>query len=226
MDSVLGLIPCRGGSKGIPRKNVREVAGEPLLAHTVRASLDADHVDRTVVSTDDEEIKTAALAAGADVPFDRPDELATDEALVEPVIEHAVEWLRENEGEEYDTILLLQATAPLRTAAQVDQAVERYRDRDADSLVAVSEGDSYRWHETDEGAEIVNYGSRKRRQDKEPEYIESGALYGVDTDLFLETGDLQAGRTTLYVLDQVSAIDIDEPFELWMADKILREWRT
>lgn len=224
--SVLGLVPCRGGSKGIPRKNVREVAGEPLLAHTVRASRDADRVDRTVVSTDDAEIKEAALEAGAEVPFDRPAELATDEALIEPVIEHAVEWLREHEGETYDTIALLQATAPLRTAEHVDEAVATYEAEDADSLVAVSEGDSYRWRETPDGAEIVNYDSRKRRQEKEPEYVESGALYLVDTDLFLETGDLQAGKTALSVLDRVSALDIDEPFELWMADEILSEWRT
>ena len=224
--SVLGLVPCRGGSKGIPRKNVREVAGEPLLAHTVRASRDAERVDRTVVSTDDAEIKEAALEAGADVPFDRPAELATDEALIEPVIEHAVEWLREHEGETYDTIALLQATAPLRTAEHVDEAVATYEAEDADSLVAVSEGDSYRWRETPDGAEIVNYDSRKRRQEKEPEYVESGALYLVDTDLFLETGDLQAGKTALSVLDRVSALDIDEPFELWMADEILSEWRT
>jgi CMP-N-acetylneuraminic acid synthetase len=224
--SVLGLVPCRGGSKGIPRKNVREVAGEPLLAHTVRASRDAERVDRTVVSTDDAEIKEAALEAGAEVPFDRPAELATDEALIEPVIEHAVEWLREHEGETYDTIALLQATAPLRTAEHVDEAVATYEAEDADSLVAVSEGDSYRWRETPDGAEIVNYDSRKRRQEKEPEYVESGALYLVDTDLFLETGDLQAGKTALSVLDRVSALDIDEPFELWMADEILSEWRT
>jgi CMP-N-acetylneuraminic acid synthetase len=224
--SVLGLVPCRGGSKGIPRKNVREVAGEPLLAHTVRASRDAERVDRTVVSTDDAEIKEAALEAGAEVPFDRPAELATDEALIEPVIEHAVEWLREHEGETYDTIALLQATAPLRTAEHVDEAVATYEAEDADSLVAVSEGDSYRWRETPDGAEIVNYDSRKRRQEKEPEYVESGALYLVDTELFLETGDLQAGTTALSVLDRVSALDIDEPFELWMADEILSEWRT
>ena len=224
--SVLGLVPCRGGSKGIPRKNVREVAGEPLLAHTVRASRDAERVDRTIVSTDDAEIKEAALEAGAEVPFDRPAELATDEALIEPVIEHAVEWLREHEGETYDTIALLQATAPLRTAEHVDEAVATYEAEDADSLVAVSEGDSYRWRETPDGAEIVNYDSRKRRQEKEPEYVESGALYLVDTELFLETGDLQAGTTALSVLDRVSALDIDEPFELWMADEILSEWRT
>lgn len=223
--SVLGLIPCRGGSKGVPRKNIREVAGEPLLAHTVRASRNAERIDRTVVSTDDTEIKEAALEAGANVPFDRPDELATDETPIQPVVEHALNWLRENEGEIYDTVALLQATSPLRTADQVDEALEKYESEDADSLVAVSEGDSYRWRETDEGTEIVNYDSRKRRQKKEPEYIESGAIYLVNADLFLETSDLQAGRTTLFVIDQISALDIDEPFELWMADKVLSEWR-
>jgi len=223
--TVLGLIPCRGGSKGVPRKNVREIAGEPLLAHTVQASREADRVDRTLVSTDDAEIKEAALEAGAEVPFTRPDELATDEAPMEPVVKHAIEWLRENQGETYDTIALLQATSPLRTADLVDGAIKKYEGEYADSLIAVTEGESYRWRETDDGAEFVNYDSRKRRQEKEPEYVESGAIYLVDTDLFLETGNLQAGQTTLYVIDQVSALDIDEPFELWMADKILSEWR-
>jgi N-acylneuraminate cytidylyltransferase/CMP-N,N'-diacetyllegionaminic acid synthase len=223
--SVLGLIPCRGGSKGIRRKNVKPVGGKPLLAHTVDASHEADRIDRTIVSTDDAEIKETALEAGADVPFDRPAELATDEAPMEPVVKHAVEWLHEHEDETYDTIALLQATSPLRTAKQIDEAIEQYESADASSLVAVSEGDSYRWRETPHGAEIVNYERRQRRQDKQSEYIESGALYLVDTDLFLETGDLQAGQTTLFVLDQVSALDIDDPFELWLADKVLSAWR-
>jgi CMP-N-acetylneuraminic acid synthetase len=221
MADVLGLIPCRGGSKGIRRKNIQPVAGEPLLAHTVRASLGADAVDRTVVSTDDAEIAAAAREAGADVPFDRPDELATDEAPVEPVIEHAIAQVAGS----YDTLVLLQATSPLRTAADVDAAMARYREDGADSLVAVSEDHSYRWKETPDGAERLNYDSRKRRQEKEPEYVESGALYAVDIPAFLDTGDLQTGRTALYVLDELSALDIDRPYELWLADKILREWR-
>jgi len=224
MGDVLGLIPCRGGSKGIRRKNVQPVAGEPLLAHTVEASLAADAIDRTVVSTDDAEIAAAAREAGADVPFDRPDELATDEAAIEPVIEHAIEQVRETDRA-YDTLVLLQATSPLRTAADIDAAMERYREADADSLVAVSEDHSYRWGETPDGAERLNYDSRKRRQDKAPEYVESGALYAVDIPQFLATGDLQTGRTALYVLDEISALDIDRPYELWLADKILREWR-
>lgn len=224
MGDVLGLIPCRGGSKGIKRKNIQPVAGEPLLAHTVRASLDADVIDRTVVSTDDAEIKAAAREAGADVPFDRPAKLATDEAPVEPVIEHAIEQVTGGD-EQYDTLVLLQATSPLRTATDVEAAMERYREVGADSLVAVSENHSYRWKETPDGATRRNYDSRKRRQEKEPEYVESGALYAVDIPQFLETGDIQVGRTTLYVLDEISALDIDRPYELWLADKILREWR-
>lgn len=222
MGRTLGLIPCRGGSKGIPKKNVKDVAGEPLLSHTVRASRQADRIDRTVVSTDDSEIKQAAIEAGADVPFDRPAKLATDEAAIEPVVVHALEVLQE----EYETVALLQATSPLRAATHIDQAIEKYYSDSADSLVAVSEANSYRWRETPDGAEIINYETRKRRQDKEPEYVESGALYLVDTERFLESRDLQTGTTTLYVLDQVSALDIDEPFELWLAEKILEEWRT
>ena len=226
MEKILSVIPCRGGSKGIPRKNIKQVDGEPLLTYTVRASLEANYVDRTIVSTDDEEIAQVAREAGADVPFIRPSELATDEASIEPVIEHAVDYLREEEGQKYKTILLLQATSPLRTAKHVDEAIERYQEENADSLVAVSEDESYRWRQTSDGAEIVNYNARKRRQDKEPEYVESGAIYGVDADLFLQTSNLQAGWTTLYVLDKISALDIDEPFELWLAEKILTEWRS
>lgn len=223
--SVLGLIPCRGGSKGIPRKNIREVAGKPLLAHTVHASCEADCIDRTMVSTDDEDIKSAALAAGADVPFTRPNKLATDKAAIEPVIKHTIDYISKETDEDYDTIILLQATSPLRTTDHINESIKQYREHNADSLVAVSEDDSYRWRENKNGAEIINYDSRKRRQEKESEYVESGAIYGVDTELFLETGNLQAGTTTLYVLDQVSALDIDEPFELWLADRVLTEWR-
>lgn len=225
MGRVLGLIPCRGGSKGIRRKNVQPVAGKPLLAHTVGASLAAGNVDRTLVSTDDREIREAARGAGADAPFLRPAELATDEAPIEPVVAHALTYLREEESDRYDTVALLQATSPLRTATHVDEALDRYREEGADSLVAVYESDSYRWRRTPRGAEIVNYETRKRRQDKDPEYVESGAIYLVDADRFLDSEELQAGRTALYVIDRVSALDIDEPFELWLADRILREWR-
>jgi len=226
MGTVLSVIPCRGGSKGIPRKNIRPVAGKPLLEHTVRASLDSEIVDRTIVSTDDATIASIAEDAGADVPFTRPAELATDNAAIEPVIRHAIDFLSKSEGVSYDTILLLQVTSPLRTASHIDEALTQYRESGADSLVAVYEDHSYRWTEQPDGATIVNYESRLRRQDKEPEYVESGAIYAVDVDRFVETGDLQSGKTTLFVLDSISALDIDRPFELWLADKILTEWQT
>jgi CMP-N,N'-diacetyllegionaminic acid synthase len=224
MANVLGLIPCRGGSKGIPHKNIQPVAGKPLLAHSIEASRRSKRIDRTLVSTDDKEIRNAAREAGADAPFLRPEELATDEAPIEPTLKHALDFVKDHGGD-YHTLVLLQATSPLRTSAHIDEALKRYEATDAGSLVAVSEDHSYRWQQRDNGAKRINYDTRKRRQNKKPEYVESGAIYIVDVERLLKTGDLQAGKTTLYVLDQVAALDIDEPFELWFADKILREWR-
>jgi N-acylneuraminate cytidylyltransferase/CMP-N,N'-diacetyllegionaminic acid synthase len=224
-DRVLGLIPARGGSKGIPRKNVREFAGDPLIAHTIRAALNADTVDRTLVSSDDEEIMSTAREYGADVPFKRPAELATDDAPTGPVVEHALHYLEDEAGESYGTVVLLQPTSPLRMASHVDEAVARYRETDATSLVTTSEDHSYRWRETAHGAERMNYrGDRKRRQDKSPEYVENGAIYIVRADEFMTTGDLQAGVTALYVMDQIHSIDVDEQFDLWLAENVYTEW--
>lgn len=219
----LGLIPARGGSKGVPHKNVREVAGRPLIAYSIDAALDA-RIDRTIVSTDDEEIREVALSHGADAPFLRPEEMATDDAPTEPVIDHAVEYLRDEEDERYDVIVLLQPTTPLRDAADVDAAIERYETTDATSLVAVTEDHSNRWRVTEEGAEKINYDENRRRQEIEPELVENGALYMVDTETFLETGELRAGHTALYVMDEQSSVDIDTPFDLWLAERILEDW--
>jgi len=219
MGDTLALVPARSGSKGVERKNVRDCAGEPLLAYSVRAGLDAAGVDRTVVSTDDEEIQ-------ADASFLRPAEYATDEAPTEPVVRHALEYLREEAGEDYDEVVLLQPTSPLRGAEHVDAALDRYHESDADSLVSVTTDHSYRWKRTDEGAVRTNYtGDRIRRQDKDPEYVENGAIYVVDAAAFLETDDLQSGRTVLYVMDETPAVDVDTPFDLWLADRILSEWK-
>lgn len=226
MGDTLALVPARGGSKGVERKNIRECADEPLLAYSVRAGLEAASVDRTVVSTDDEEIRDIAREVGADAPFLRPAEYATDEAPMEPVVRHALEYLRDEAGEAYDEMVLLQPTTPLRDAAHVDVALEQYRDTDADSLVSVVPDHSYRWRRTDEGAVRVNYqGDRRRRQAKDPEYVENGAIYVVDAAEFLETDDLHAGRTTLFVMDETPDVDIDTPFDLWLADRILEVWK-
>jgi N-acylneuraminate cytidylyltransferase len=137
--SVLALIPARGGSKGIPRKNVRMLAGKPLIAHTIGHALAARSVTRTIVSTDDEEIATTARAFGAEVPFMRPAELAADDSPDLDAFVHALEWLRAEEGYEPELVVHLRPTNPVRRAELIDEATRLLAaDPTADSLRAVS----------------------------------------------------------------------------------------
>jgi CMP-N-acetylneuraminic acid synthetase len=224
MSSYLGLIPARGGSKGVPQKNIREFAGQPLLTHTIEAATAADQIDRTVVTTDNEKIRAVAREYGAEAPFLRPAELATDDAPAEPVIEHAVNYLAAEDDYECDAVVLLQPTSPLRDAAAIDAAIDRYEEADASSLVAVSEDHSNRWRRTEDGPQQVNYETPTRRQEKAPEYVETGAIYITDTEQFLSTGTIRVGNTALSVMDDYAAVDIDTPFDFWLAEQIMTDW--
>jgi CMP-N-acetylneuraminic acid synthetase len=221
--STLAIIPARGGSKGVKRKNIRELDGRPLIAYTIDAAKASSAVDRVVVSTDDQEIADVAAAAGAEVPFIRPAELARDDTPTEPVLTHALKEL----DEEFDQFVLLQPTSPLRTAKHVTEAVEKYKNSDAMSLLSVHQSKNYRWQYTDEGATQINFdGDRSRRQEKRPEFAENGAIYITDVDSYLETENLMYGKTELYEISERSAVDIDTPFDLWLAEQILQYERT
>jgi len=131
---ILGLIPARGGSKGIPRKNIKPLGGKPLIAYSIEAGLKSRYLDKVLVSTDDEEIAQVARQYGADVPFIRPAELARDDTPTLPVIQHALRFLADK-GETYDAVCLLQPSSPFRTPAFIDAAIEKYVRSGADSLV-------------------------------------------------------------------------------------------
>jgi N-acylneuraminate cytidylyltransferase len=138
MTEVLALIPARGGSKGIPRKNIRAFAGHPLIAYSIAAGLQSASAGRVVVSTDDDEIAGVARAYGAEAPFLRPSELASDSSTDLPAFEHALSWLRTNEGYEPDVVVQLRPTSPIRPPGLVDRAVQRLLDHaDADSVRGV-----------------------------------------------------------------------------------------
>lgn len=217
-NSALAIIPARGGSKGIKRKNIRELAGRPLIAYTIDAAKTSDAVDRVIVSTDDEEIGDVAIAAGAEVPFMRPTELARDDTLTEPVLAHALTEL----DEEFDQFVLLQPTSPLRTAEHVTEAIRKFEQSDATSLLSVHQSKNYRWQYTEEGATQINFdGNRSRRQEKQPEFAENGAIYMTEVDAYLETENLTEGRTELYEMSERSSVDIDVPFDLWLAEQLL-----
>ena len=135
---VLAIIPARGGSKGIPRKNVKAISGKPMIQYTIEAAKDCEYIDKVIVSTEDEEIADISMRAGAIVPFSRPEELATDEAKIIDVVMHAVEFY-ERKAEHFDIIVLLQPTSPLRNAEDVTKALEYFIRKEQKSLVSVSE---------------------------------------------------------------------------------------
>ena len=216
---VLALIPARGGSKGIPRKNLAPVGGRPLLAWAVDAALGSRAVTRTVVSTEDDEIATAARSLGAEV-LARPPELAADDTPMQPVIVHALAELPE-----HDVLVLLQPTSPLRRAEHVDEAVDLLLATGADSVVSVVEVP----HRYRPGSLMALDGERlvrladdhaATRQEKPLVYARNGpAVLALRPDR-LGT-DLYGGDCRPYVMGARESLDVDEPFDLELAELLL-----
>jgi CMP-N,N'-diacetyllegionaminic acid synthase len=216
---VVALIPARGGSKGIPRKNLAPLAGRPLLAWTVEAALGSRVVTRTVVSTEDEEIAAAAQELGAEV-LARPAELAADHAPMQPVIVHALEELGALEA-----LVLLQPTSPLRRAVHVDEAVDLLLATGADSVVSVVEVP----HRYRPGSLMALDGDRlvrladdhaATRQEKPLVYARNGpAILALRPDRI--GVDLYGGDCRPYVMGPRESLDVDEPFDLELAELLL-----
>lgn len=217
---VLAIIPARGGSKGIPRKNVRPLAGKPLLAYSIEDALAADHVTRVVVSTDDAAIAEVARTYGAEVVH-RPAEIAGDTATSESALVHVLDALAEAEGYTPDLIVFLQATSPIRQPGDVDRAIETLRAEGADSLLSVKPFHGFTW--VRQGAEVrsldYDYRHRPRRQDRPPEFQENGSIYVFKPWVLREHDNRLGGKIALYVMDYWSSFEIDDP-----EDFALVEW--
>jgi CMP-N,N'-diacetyllegionaminic acid synthase len=186
---VLGLIPARGGSKGIPRKNLRVLAGRPLLAYTADAALESRFLSRVVLSTDDEEIAEVGRTLGLDVPFMRPDALARDTTPTLPVMLHALDALREDPA--YDAVCLLQPTCPLRTSSLIDTCIETLWGQEADTVVSIKpvphlHHPHWVYLKAEDGSLRLASGSTEpppRRQDLPPAWHRSGAVYVTRTSV-------------------------------------------
>lgn len=225
----LFLIPARGGSKGIPGKNVKEFAGKPLIAHAIGQALDIaeDHAD-VVVSTDSEQIADAARAAGAAVPFMRPAEFATDKAPTRDVIIHALDWM-EARGRHYDAVVLLQTTSPLRIPDDIRRAVGIFESRpDADMVVAVAEAAAnpyYDAFETDASGSLhvsKGDGSFTRRQDAPKVWQFTGSVYVMKTDSIRR---LPLSKFPVILPCEVSSrrsVDLDTPTDWIIAETIYK----
>jgi CMP-N,N'-diacetyllegionaminic acid synthase len=229
---VLGLITARGGSKSIPKKNIALAGGRPLLAYSAEASLGCRHITRTVLSTDCPEIAAVGRECGVEVPFLRPEEFSSDKANSLCVAVHAVEWLAENEHWRPDYLVLLQPTSPLRTSTHLDEAVGLLLDSGADTVVSVTEV-PHRFTPYSvmklEGDRLVDFWEgplpfdRYHRQSQPALYGRNGpAVLACRTGVLSERDSFYGERVLPYVMAGEHSLDVDTPFDLEMADWLLR----
>lgn len=228
--SVIGIIPARSGSKRLPRKNLKELGGKPLLAHTIDQAKSAEILDDVLVSTDSDEIKRVARKFGGWVPFDRPKELATDKATNNQVVKHALNWLAARDRN-YEIVCMLQVTSPFRTAHDIDEAINSLMYSKASSLVSTTEfqtppfwavkaidngeylrpyfGDEYLW-------------SKTQSQSVPTLHHPNGAIFAAEVQAFNESVSFYTDRTIEHRMPRSRSIDIDEPFDLEIARALFK----
>lgn len=220
---VLAIIPARGGSKGIPRKNVRSLAGRPLIAWTIEAARQSERVHRVVVSTDDEEIARVSRMWGAEV-IDRPAEISGDKATSEAALRHVLDELRRTENYEPDLVVFLQATSPVRRPCDIDRAVDILRKDGADSLFSACPIEGFVWAQKGSRVRAVNYdpARRPRRQDlKEHPIEENGSLYVFKPSILRKHGNRLGGKIAVLVMDRLDSLQVDEPGDLARIERVM-----
>jgi YrbI family 3-deoxy-D-manno-octulosonate 8-phosphate phosphatase len=213
---VLAVIPARGGSKGVPGKNLAPVGGVPLVARAVRACVEAENVTDVVVSTDDPSIAEAARTAGAEI-VQRPPAIAGDTATSEDAVIHAMDAYQATHGRTAEVVLLVQCTSPFITPGDIDGVTTAITRDGADTALTVAATHGFVWRQ-DRGGDGygVNHdkSNRPRRQDREPEFLETGAAYAMRADAFREARHRFFGRTALVRTDPSRVLEIDEPGDL------------
>jgi N-acylneuraminate cytidylyltransferase len=218
---VLAVVLARGGSKGVPRKNIRPLGGVPLLGHTLAAAKEAsDAIARTVVSTEDAEIAATVRVLGGEV-IDRPRSLAEDATKSEPCLTHALAEAERTDGP-YDAVMLLPPTCPFRTAAHIREAVTSYATGAYDTVLSLVPVLKYRY-DFAAGAATPAWTRRANRQEREPVYLENGALYLAAAALVRKEAIFgEPGRIGGILMDQESSLNIDEPVDFDLAEAIVR----
>lgn len=230
--SVLAIIPARGGSKGLSGKNIREICGKPLIAWTIEKARKSKYLDMILVTTDSPEIASISRQFGADVPFLRPAELATDQASTYDAIRHALGYLKENQGGEFDYIVLLEPTSPLREDDDIDRMLEQIisREQDFDSIISVGE--------VSEHPSIMKrlVGPRlepfcgelvqtTRRQDNYPAYFPYGVAYIAKTGALLTENTFYTARCTYFSIKRYQNYEIDDIYDFLCTESIMKqEW--
>ncbi|ANT64170.1 acylneuraminate cytidylyltransferase family protein [Prosthecochloris sp. CIB 2401] len=227
-NNVLALIPARGGSKGVRRKNLRMIGGKPLLEYTLTAAQRSELVDKTYVSSEDPEILELATSLGA-TQVQRPADLATDLSSAIEVVQHFIEWLPEELRRQDPSIVYLQPTSPLRTSTHIDAALRRMAELTTTTLLSVTElkASPYKSFTIDESGQLQSLFDEKlsncRRQDLPKTYIPNGAIYVFRLSDFLERGGFPSNGSVPFVMSDRESVDIDTEEDLHLVEQLLEQ---
>lgn len=230
--NILTVTLARGGSKSILKKNITPLLGVPLIAYTVIEAKRTTFQHDYIVSTDDQEIADVALRYGAEVPFLRPTDLASDQASSAVAVIHAVNWMEENRGKKYDIVVELMCTNPMKTSQDIDAVLTKMIETDADSVIGVIR--LFDHHpmrikkiEDDLLMDFCVYERpENRRQDLQPPaYIRNGSIYAVKRDVLLETGARYGtANSRPYIMSEETSVNIDGPLDLLVAEALLKQF--
>ncbi len=228
--SVLAIIPARGGSRGLPGKNIKELCGKPLIAWSIDAAKSCSFIDRVIVSTDDEQIAEVSKKNDAEVPFMRPAELADDSSLSIDVIFHAIDWFKRSQFYLPTYVLLLQPTSPLRTVEHIEGAIQMLQDKDARAVVSVCEMDHHPWWsnilpEDNNMKDCLRPNIPKPRQKLPVYYRINGAIYLSETDCLREYNGFLGPNTFAYVMPKEQSVDIDSDLDFILASLLMEKER-
>lgn len=225
---VLAIIPARGGSKGVPRKNIKSLNGKALIGYTIEAAKSSKYIDKTIVSTEDEQIKAVALNFGAEIPFLRPKELATDMSPSIDGILYTINRLQEEYNYIPEYVCLLQCTSPLRTGKHIDEAFLKLKETNMDAIVSVCESEvNPYWSNVFNGNKLDYFlecgKTITRRQDLPEVYRMNGAIYIVKTEVLMEMKTFEPEKLTGYIMDNMDSVDIDTKLDFKLAELVIKE---
>jgi YrbI family 3-deoxy-D-manno-octulosonate 8-phosphate phosphatase len=221
---IIAIIPARGGSKGIPKKNIKPLNGKPLISYVIEAAEKSKFIKSVYVSTDDVEIAEISRRLGAGI-IERPAEISGDTASSESALIHGLEYLKENEGKEPEFLVFLQCTSPLTVTEDIDNTIKALLENKADTALTVTPFHYFIWKEENGNLVGVNHDKRirPRRQDREQQYLETGSVYVMKAGDFLKYKHRFFGKTVYHVIPGERTLEIDEQFDLDVADIRLKK---
>ena len=224
---ILCVIPARGGSKGLPQKNIKELLGKPLIAHTIEHALGSKYIDRVIVSTEDDEIARIAKKFGAEIPFKRPEELAQDESSGIDVLLNAMDWM-DKENYAFDILVLLHVTAPLRTIGDINNCIELLVESHADNVFSVTEAYRNPYFnmveiKANKKVSLVKEGKFVTRQSTPIVYDMNASIYVWWKNILKEKMSVFLEDTNIYIMPKERSVDIDDILDFKIVEMLMKE---